>query len=339
MAFRYNELDGEIAGRPFERGKFSFPLEDRDRYASKLQFQIVEIKPPTFNTKFSTSETINRASRGDLNIKDFQGGSPATLKLGAKCDLYVPQAIQINDIFSYETPGLGAAGAGALLAAQQGQGLVGAASEAISKGTQGISDFLGALSGGDVTQLGAVRIAQLQPFEGVSNAVGIAAQAAINPNIRAMFRQVNLREFTFQFKFIPVSREEAKAIKDIIKFFRYHAYPEDIPAGSEISLGYQYPDMFRIKVFSKVDGRYIQTGTHIKDCYLRSISTAYNPTQATYHADGEPTEIDINLNFVEHRTLSRSDIESPYVGNDGVQVEAVTGDGITRSVGPPTLGE
>jgi len=319
MAFRYNSLDDEVPGQKYQRGRFSFPLEDEEVYASKLQFQIIRINPPQFSTKFSTGQTFNRASDGELNIEDFKGGSPATLTLGSKCDLYMPQAIQINDTFAYETPGLGAAGAGALAAAQQGQGLVGAASQAISQGTQGISDFLEALGGGDIGRLGAVRVAGLQPFDGVQNAVSIAAQASINPNVRAMFRQVNLREFAFTFKFIPVSEEESRMLQSIIKFFRYHAYPADILGTEQISLGYEYPEMFRIKAFTKVNGTYIQNGHHIKDCYLRSISTSYNPTQASFHADGTPTEVDLTLQFLEHRTLSKKDVESPYKGNDGVR--------------------
>lgn len=331
MAFRYNELDAEIPGGKFRNGKYSFPLEDRDQYASKLQFQIVTINPPTFSSKFSTKETLDRFSDGKGDIKDFRGGDPATLSLGAKCDLYMPQALQFTDTFSYATPDLGAAGAVGLAAAQQGQGLVGAAADAVGQGLKGISDFLGVISGGDVTRLGAVRAANLIPGETASNVVQLAAQATMNPNTRALFSKVNLRRFTFQFKFIPLTAEESRMVQTIVKFFRYHAYPTEIPINSAISLGYEFPDLFRIKAFTKVNGRYIQNGTHIKDCYLESISTTYNPTQATFHRDGTPTEVDLSLNFLEHKTLSRKDIEDPADGNDGVNVQTTTRDGSITS--------
>jgi len=330
MAFRYNELDNEVAGGRLEKGKYSFPLEDRDRYASKLQFQVVRIDPPTFSTKFSTNETLDRLTNGEADLKDFKGGSPATLSLGSKCDLYMPQAIQITDGFSYSTPDLGAAGAVGVAAAQQGQGLIGAADAAISQGAKSISDFVGAIGGADIGPLGAVRAAQLIPGETAGNVAQVAARATVNPNVRAIFSKVNLRRFTFQFKLIPLSAEESRMVQTIIKFFRFHAYPEDISIG-EISVGYNFPDMFRIKAFTKVNGAYIQNGTHIKDCYLESISTTYNPTQATFHRDGTPTEVDISLNFLEHRTLSRKDIEDPASGNDGVRVEMRTRDGSLSS--------
>jgi hypothetical protein len=37
----------------------------------------------------------------------------------------------------------------------------------------------------------------------------------------------------------------------------------------------------------------------------------YNPQTAVYHANGDPVEIDLSLNFVEHRALGRADIETP----------------------------
>lgn len=326
MGFRYNELDGEVAGGKFEKGKYSFPLEERDRYASKLQFQVVTIVPPTFSSKFSTAETIERASKGELALKDFEGGSAATIKLGSKCDLYMPQALQFTDTFAYSTPDLGAGGAVGLAAAQQGAGLIGAAGAAIGEGMKGISDFLGGLSGGEIGRLGAARAAQLAPGDTATSVVQLAAQASINPNTRALFSKVNLRRFTFQFKFIPLTAEESRMAQTIVNFFRYHAYPTEIPVNSAVALGYEFPDLFRIKAFTKVDGVYIQNGTRIKDCYLESISTSYNPTAATFHRDGTPTEIDLSLNFLEYKTLSRKDVENPASGNDGIRV-TITPDG------------
>ena len=49
-----------------------------------------------------------------------------------------------------------------------------------------------------------------------------------NPNTRSLFKSVSLREFTFQFKFIPLSEQEHDHVISIIKFFRTELYPEDI---------------------------------------------------------------------------------------------------------------
>jgi len=354
MAFRYNELGSEVAGGPFTKGRFAFPIEDRDRYASKIQFQVVKIIPPRLDLKLNTQTAEAAKALGESAVtgeaeseqvatvlESASAGDPATLQLGSKCDLYLPQSIQITDIIQYETPGLGAAGAVGLAALEQGTGLAGATAKAISAGTEGISDFIGAIAGREVSRLGAVRIGRLVPGETATNVTSLAAQAALNPNIRAMFKQVNLRRFTFNFKLIPVSSQESKAITDIVNFFRYHAYPEDIEVGS-ISLGYEYPELFRIKAFTKVNGQYVQNGTHMKDCYLESFSTTFNPTAATFHPDGTPTEVDIALNFVEHRTLSKKDIDTPFdipSGSESRRVERGSpGEAVPLASDPPTRG-
>ena len=49
-------------------------------------------------------------------------------------------------------------------------------------------------------------------------------------------------------------------------------------------------------------------------CYLRDVTTSYNPGSMSFHADGSPTEIDMSVNFQEFRGLTKQDIES---GSDG----------------------
>ena len=53
----------------------------------------------------------------------------------------------------------------------------------------------------------------------VNNAVTLQTRTIVNPNVRSIFRGVNLREFTFQFKMIATSRQEADVIDKIITHF------------------------------------------------------------------------------------------------------------------------
>ena len=43
-------------------------------------------------------------------------------------------------------------------------------------------------------------------------------------------------------------------------------------------------------------------------CFLTGVSTNFNPTQATFHRDGYPSEVDLTLRFLETRTLDQQDI-------------------------------
>ena len=106
--------------------------------------------------------------------------------------------------------------------------------------------------------------------------------------------------------------------KQIVQFFRRNAYPEDIPANADLSLGYKFPNMFKIKLMHKATdvNRYVPVGTQIKLCYIRNVQTQYNPQYAVFHSDGNPLEVDISVSFTEYKTLSRDDLRHDYTDFD-----------------------
>ena len=50
----------------------------------------------------------------------------------------------------------------------------------------------------------------------------------------------------------------------------------------------------------------------ILPAYLRNISHTINPTGGSFRNDGKPNEIDLTLNFVEHKTIDAFDVEEGY---------------------------
>lgn len=222
----------------------------------------------------------------------------------------MPIAYVVNDMIGYENAELGAGGAAALNAMERTGEMGSALSAALSSFTGSVTDLFKQGMGADAARVALARgIAKAPISAGLKAAGSIAARVTVNPNVRATFRGVSLREFTFQFKFIPYSAEESRAIADIIRTFRTYAYPETIYAGP-VAVGYKYPDLFKIRVqYNQQD-----IGSQIKMCYLRNVQTSYNPTAASFHADRMPTEIDLSLSFTEHTTISREDIVS---GGDG----------------------
>lgn len=309
---------------------YSYPVDNKDRYRSKIQFQAIKVIPPEFSSQPLSKltaeawESLFKVNRDDekarAQIKTTAGTkanlSPMQLDIldGELCDLYMPISYQVGDRFTYETPELGIAGATTLAGLQAGSGALSSIAQGIMTGFQSITDlFTKGVRSGDLGRLAAVRASQ--SFVGkvlpkpVTDAVSIAAQVTINPNVRAAFRNVGLRRFTFSFKFIAKSASEAEEIKNIIRFFRLHAYPEEISAGG-LPLGYKYPELFKIKLMHQAtsNGRFVPVGSSIKLSYLESITSNYNATAAVFHSDGNPVEVDLTLNFVEYKTLSRSDV-------------------------------
>ena len=250
---------------------------------------------------------------------DTNGATPKTY--GNAVVLYLPAAIQISDAAVYDNVSLGAIGAVTSSAIENGANV----GQAMFSGVADeISSLVDGIVGGMSTptaKLAAVRAAQKFGSAGIVGGVQSATRVTTNPNIRAIFNQVPLREFAFTFKLIANSPGEALEIKKIIKFFRKELYPQNIPVnvGSErLSLGYHFPDQFRIEFHhpaeNLVEGEWSpsQVATKLKDCYLHGFNAVYNSTSMGMHADGNFTEIDISLSFREAATLTKDDIDEGY---------------------------
>lgn len=309
-----------------------FPLEQQDRFKGHISFQAIQTIPPELSisqkllsgliSKDEAEKTYRESEakrnrppheRQTGNTQPSQSDSvevqPMKIKIldGEKVTMFIPLSFVVNDIISYENAEFGAMGGAALQALQNTGDIASAAGQAIKTGVAGLKDMFAAGSSlsGIAARVAVARGAAFIPNQTARDVLRSAAQVTVNPNTRAMFRGVALREFTFQFKLIPNSSEEAREIKKIIKFFRYHAYPEGIDVKG-VPIAFVFPNMFKIKLQYNNN----PIGTRIKMCYLRNVSTTYNPTASSFHSDGSPTEIDLSLTFVENKTLTRQDIEN-----------------------------
>ena len=128
-----------------------------------------------------------------------------------------------------------------------------------------------------------------------------------------MFKQPNIREFAFAFKFIARSAEEQESVNQIIKTFRTELYPSSITSeigGQTISLGYNFPKKFQLAF--EYDGGEIPGLAKIKPCYLRDVSTTFNSSQMAMHKDGNFMEVDMTLSFQDTAALTQSDIKDGF---------------------------
>lgn len=305
----------------YKPGRFEYPLDDKDKYNAKIQFEIIEQIPPEFKASLISVLNFSEKERNkETRSVRVEGSKPRAT--GKKVDLYVPQAHTVADVFVYDNPALGISGGSVAAGLTGGANITSAVVDAAKEGLKGVGSLIDAFGGKELGRAAVVRAAAAAPIlpQKIKDAVGVVARTSLHPNLRTRFQNVGIRQFSFNFRFIPRSRDEAVAVKEIINYFRYHAYPEEIAAtlsssGIEVPIAYKYPDMFGIKLFSRSfeDGNlvYKRTGAKMLHCFLTSIQTTYNPTAAVYHYDGEPVETDLTLNFMEHRPLSRSDIDKP----------------------------
>ena len=292
-------------------GNLKFPIAADPTYRTRISFQAIRILPPDIAVRFNSTETgkgagvdasITSRIRKSQESTTVRGNPLMVYEVsGEKADLYMPVSFQVNDGFDYATASLGLLGMGGMAAANRGDAIAGSVMEGLKEGIASVGSLFGS---GALSRVAAVRASQ-NLGDTARNAISITARASMNPNLRTQFNGVSVREFNFSFKFIPRSAEESVMIKDIVKFFRFHAYPHEL----EENVAFEYPNMFRIKLLSKGnDQRFKNIGTPIKLCYLKTVSTVYNPTSPVLHPDGSPTEVDMNLTFTEYKALSRNDV-------------------------------
>jgi hypothetical protein len=217
--------------------------------------------------------------------------------------LYLPLGLAFRDNVTYENFDLGAAGA----SMEAGLGFA----ESMVKGLGSFVSQLTSGDNGDLAKLAGVQLAsQFGSFGAEAQAASkLAGGVTLNPNSRILFKQPNIREFTFAFKMIAKSKKEAREINEIIKLLRTELYPDEITANvgdASISLGYRFPNKFNIAF--EYDGDKIPGLAKIKPCYLRDVSTTFNASQMAMHEDGNFMEVDMTLSFQETKALVRKDV-------------------------------
>ena len=320
-----NQIQG--VKKALERKDLEYPLNNPEDYKGRIIFNVMKedetdlgnvldslAKITDAVTKFAVDAVTGDNPEAQQEAIEAVKGvhseyTPVTkrkplTKLGRQVSLYIPAGLQFRDNVAYDNMQIGGFGAAAEAGLQSGSGVVKALMEQAGK-TIG-SAFSGAANA-DIAALATVKLTSRFPDE-IAGAFRSAGQVTTNPNNRVLFKEVALREFAFAFKFIATSRREAEEIKEIIKLFRTELYPENINvpiAGSEISVGYRFPNKFQINL--EYDGEEI--ATRIKPCFLRDVSVTYNNTAMAMHDDGNFQEIEMSLSFQETRTLNRKDVE------------------------------
>ena len=229
--------------------------------------------------------------RGDLDLNTDR-----------KISLYLPKAIQIQDTVSYDN----AFQLGLIGGAIENSG-VGAALGAIaSEATGAVNTLLGRTGGmsSDAAGIIAGKVAS-RLSDAAGGAIRSRTRLTTNPNTRALFKDVPIRNFSFAFQLIPTSRAEARVIEEIIKTFRTELYPEALTAGG-VNVGYRFPNRFLIKV--AYNNREIK-GIRFLPVYMQSFNATYNSATGGMHSDGRFSAVDISMAFTETRAIAKADVE------------------------------
>ena len=132
-----------------------------------------------------------------------------------------------------------------------------------------------------------------------------------NSNLELLFSAPMLRQFSFMYKMSPRSREEAKIVNGIIRFFKQgmSARKQTNVAG-QIEGGSYFlgtPNVFRLQY--RTDGNQAIKGLNrIKTCALTQTSVNYTPEGAfASYEKGQPVSVIMTLGFQELEPIYDTD--------------------------------
>jgi len=219
--------------------------------------------------------------------------------------LYVPDTIQNQLVAAWD--------ATSMLEAMGNAGLVGQGADAVGGS---ISSSASDMTSGSIGAGAAWETAIAAGGDQFGNKQGVLQNLlkkegiAQNPMIDVQFKQVQNREFQFDFKFTPTSKKEAEQCLKIIKMFRFHAAPELI-SGAATQRYLIPPSEFDIDIC--FNGNHNSAIHKISTCVLEGIDVNYvTAGQFATFDDGIPVEIAMTLKFKEVELMHKALIEEGY---------------------------
>lgn len=233
--------------------------------------------------------------------------------------LYMPMNIQQNESVVAGPEQLGIVG-GMVSGTLMGGGnksVMDIASSAVKGTFSGIGELMEGRTAPEFGSLIANRlVSKLSTNAG--NATSLATRIAVNPNTRALFKQVNIREWNFVFQMIPTSPDETTRIENIIDFFRTEQLPTELVTANGVGMAYRFPNLMHIKALYRDErtNQYKPILTRFLPAYLQSVDVTYNTTAMSFYEGGKFHDATMNLKFIEYRPLNKEDIdvERKYLG-------------------------
>jgi hypothetical protein len=317
-----NQRVRESKGGNEDDGQFDYSMQSAVNVAGNVAGGVVG---KIFGIDNSSSEFAEMTVSGKFVDIEKSNGNLS----GRRVELYMPISITFPDGATYENTDLGIVGAIGENTLQSGKSI---ASTFLDTVKGGLKTLAGGITGTADGAVGSVLVTELLRNKSgkftkpLSDVAGLATRVTPDANSRVLFKGVAFREFSFQFKLIASSYEEAKQIEGLIRFLRSELYPdiiqsissqkEDEPKSDVISLGQRYPNRFQIKM-KYGEGRNNEVLNKIKPAYLRAVNTVYNGTQQSFHQSrnggtAKPFEVDLTLTFQESLKLTRQDVVEGY---------------------------
>jgi hypothetical protein len=138
---------------------------------------------------------------------------------------------------------------------------------------------------------------------------------AANNFLEAMFTGIGFRKFSYTFQFRPKNPKEVVAVKEIIKTFKFHMAPE-VPAGNAHGRYFVVPAEFDIfYMFRGEENEWVNkiATSVLVNCDLNYAPNGYQTFRPMDgHKGAPPTEIDMKLDFMETKIITKAEVLAGY---------------------------
>lgn len=143
---------------------------------------------------------------------------------------------------------------------------------------------------------------------GVNNLLSRLQGQVLNPNLELLFTGPQLRPFNYTFKMSARSRDEAKTIKKIIKYFK-----KNMAVKKDNVIFLKAPNVFKIQYQYGDSGKAHPGLNLIKMCALTNCAVDYTPlgTYMTYN-DGTMVAYTMTLSFQELTPIYDTDYDNVF---------------------------
>ena len=227
-----------------------------------------------------------------------------TRRISDSVSMYLPASVESSTSASYTDSATGIAG----FLVASGFNAQGGDAAAVTKSV--VASLEGVAKEMTFKAIGAV--GELFGAEGADKLAKKSFGEADNPYMEVLFDAMQLRTFTYNFKFAPRNQQEAYEVQKIIQLFRFHMAPELRP-GVNRYLG--LPSQFDIHyMFLSKDGQASENNYYnrIATCVLQDCKVNYTPEGVKSFEDGGPTQTTMTLTFKEIELLTKDKIAEGF---------------------------
>ena len=141
--------------------------------------------------------------------------------------------------------------------------------------------------------------------QGASALIAMERGKIITPRMEMMFSGIGRRSFSYDFMFIPKSKQESDRVEEIIKMFKIHMHSSFV--GGDVR-EMEIPNYFNIRYMYR--GNENKHLNKISTCVLTKLDVNYGSDRYVSYDDGAPQTTKISMGFTEMEIITRDKIEN-----------------------------